>query len=120
MSRIPYSSVVGNLMYAMIYTRPDLAHAVRVVSRYMHNPGKEHWNAVKWILRYLKGTVDFGLLFDKNSVKTNDVIGFVDSDYAGNLDKRRSLSGYMFFLCGSAVSWKASLQSVVALSTTEV
>jgi hypothetical protein len=119
MSRVPYSSAVGNLMYAMICTRPDLAHAVSVVSRFMHNPGKEHWNAVKWILRYLKGTTDFGLLFDKNSVKTNDVIGFVDSDYAGDLDKRRSISGYIFSLCGSAVSWKASLQSVVALSTTE-
>jgi hypothetical protein len=119
MSRVPYSSAVGNLMYAMICTRPDLAHAVSVVSRFMHNPGKEHWNAVKWILRYLKGTTDFGLLFDKNSVKTNDVIGFVDSDYAGDLDKRRSISGYIFSLCGSAVNWKASLQSVVALSTTE-
>uniref|UniRef100_J3N766 Reverse transcriptase zinc-binding domain-containing protein n=1 Tax=Oryza brachyantha TaxID=4533 RepID=J3N766_ORYBR len=54
MSRVPYASAVGNLMYAMIYTRPDLAHAVSVVSRFMHNPGKEHWNSVKWILRYLK------------------------------------------------------------------
>jgi hypothetical protein len=66
MAHIPYSNAVGNLMYAMICTRPDLAHAVSVVSRFMHNPGKEHWNAVKWILRYLKGTSHFGLLFDKN------------------------------------------------------
>ena len=52
MSRVPYSSAVGNLMYAMVCTRPDIAHAVGVVSRYMNNPGKEHWEAVKWILRY--------------------------------------------------------------------
>jgi hypothetical protein len=119
MSHIPYSNVVGNLMYAMICTRPDLAHDVSVVSRFMHNPVKEHWNAVKWIFRYLKGTSHFGLLFEKNSVKEIGVMGFVDSDFAGDLDKRRSISGYVFSLCGSAVSWRASLQSVTALSTTE-
>jgi hypothetical protein len=74
MNHIPYSIAVGNLMYAMIGTRPDLAHVVSVVSRFMHNPGKEHWNAVKWILRHVKGTSHFGLLFDKNSVKAIDVI----------------------------------------------
>ena len=119
MSHISYSNAVGNLMYAMICTRPDLAHAVSVVSRFMHNPGKEHWDAVQWILRYLKGTSHFGLLFDKNSVKKSDVMGFVDSDFADDLDKRRSISEYVFSLCGSAVSWRASLQSVTALSTTE-
>jgi hypothetical protein len=118
MARVLYSSAVGNLMYAMICTRPDLAHVVSVVSRFMHNPGKEHWNAVKWILRYLKGTANFRLLFDKNSAKTNGVIGFVDSDYAGDLDRRCSISGYIFFMwfCSEL---KASLQSVIALSTTE-
>jgi hypothetical protein len=89
----------------------------------MHNPGKEHWNAVKWILRYLKGTSRFGLLFDKNSVKEIGVMGFVegfvDSDFPGDLDKRRSISGYAFSLCSSTVSWRASLQSVTALSTTK-
>ena len=56
MSKVPYASTVGSLMYAMVFTRPDIAHAVGVVSRYMNNPGKEHWMAVKWILRYLRGT----------------------------------------------------------------
>jgi hypothetical protein len=55
MSRVPYSSIVGSLMYAMVCTRPDIAHAVEVVSKYMKNPGKEHWEVVKWILRYLIG-----------------------------------------------------------------
>jgi hypothetical protein len=63
MSRVPYSSVVGSLMYAMVCTRPDIAHAVGVVSRYMNNPGKEHWEAVKWILRYLRGTANHALCF---------------------------------------------------------
>jgi hypothetical protein len=119
MSHIPYSKTIENLMYAMIYTRPDLAHAVSVVSRFMHNPGKEHWNEIKWILRYLKGTSHFELLFNKNSMKEIGVMGFVDSDFDGDLDKRRSISGYVFSLCSSAVSWRASLQSVTALSTTE-
>ena len=60
MSNVPYSSAVGSLTYAIVCTRPDLSHAVSVVSRYMHNPGKDHWEAVKWILRYVKGTVDKG------------------------------------------------------------
>ena len=57
MSKIPYASAVGSLMYAMVWTRPDIAHAVGVVSRFMENPGKEHWQAVKWILRYLRGNL---------------------------------------------------------------
>jgi hypothetical protein len=63
MSRVPYSSAVGSLMYAMVCTRLDIAHAVGVVSRYMNNPGKEHWEAVKWILRYLRGTTTHALCF---------------------------------------------------------
>jgi hypothetical protein len=64
MSKVPYSSTVGSLMYAMVCTRPDIAHAVGVVSRYMNNPGKEHWEAVKWILRYLRGTATHALCFE--------------------------------------------------------
>ena len=58
MSRVPYSSTIGSLMYVMVCTRPNIAQAVGVVSRYMNNPGKEHWEAVKWILRYLRGTTN--------------------------------------------------------------
>ena len=61
MSHVPYSSAVGSLMYAMVYTRPDIAHAVGVLSRFMSNPGKEHWTAVKRVFRYLRGTSDYGL-----------------------------------------------------------
>jgi hypothetical protein len=63
MSRVPYSSTVGSLMYAMVCTRPDIAHAVGVVRRYMNNPGKEHWEVVKCILRYLRGTTIHALCF---------------------------------------------------------
>ena len=116
MARVPYSRAVGSIMYAMVCTRPDISQAVSVVSRYMANPGKEHWQAVKWILRYLKGTLNTCLEFGRND---NTLVGFVDSDYAGDLDKRRSLTGYVFCIGGCAISWKATLQHVVALSTTE-
>nr|GEW92020.1 retrovirus-related Pol polyprotein from transposon TNT 1-94 [Tanacetum cinerariifolium] len=117
-SRVSYSSAVGSLMYAMFCTRPDLAHAVSVVSRYMHNPGKMHWEAVKCILRYLKGTSNIGLSFKKSCASPNGVVGYVDSDYAGDLDARKSLSSYIFSHYGSAISWYSSLQAITPLSTT--
>ncbi|KAH9754462.1 reverse transcriptase Ty1/copia-type domain-containing protein [Citrus sinensis] len=89
MSTIPYSSVVGCLMYAMVLTRPDISYAVSVVSKYMVNLGKEHWRAVKWILRYLSGTADYSLIYGAKRGTEVDVEGYVDADYAGDLDKRR-------------------------------
>ncbi|VVA40018.1 PREDICTED: Retrovirus-related, partial [Prunus dulcis] len=119
MAQIPYASAVGSLMYAMVCTRPDISQAVSIVSRYMHNPGKGHWQAVKWILRYILGTVDVGLLFQHDKVTGQCVVGYVDSDYAGDLDKRRSTTGFVFTIAGGPVSWRSILQSTVALSTTE-
>ncbi|KAK1652059.1 hypothetical protein QYE76_069864 [Lolium multiflorum] len=116
MSRVPYSSAVGSLMYAMVCSRPDLSYAMSLVSRYMANPGKEHWKAVQWIFRYLRGTSKACLRFGRIG---EGLAGYVDSDYAGDLDKRRSLTGYVFTVGGCAVSWKATLQDVVAQSTTE-
>ncbi|KAG8500752.1 hypothetical protein CXB51_002776 [Gossypium anomalum] len=116
MSHVPYSSAVGSLMYAMVCSRPDLSYAVSAVSRYMANPGKEHWKAVQWILKYLRGTTDVCLQFGRTE---DGVIGYVDADFAGDLDRRRSLTGYVFTIGGCAISWKATLQTTVALSTTE-
>ena len=70
----------------------------------MHNPGKAQWEAVKWILRYLKGSSDLGLVFDQHRVDPRGAVGYVDADYGGDLDRRRSLSTYIFTLCGSAIS----------------
>ncbi|KAJ4724427.1 Retrovirus-related Pol polyprotein from transposon TNT 1-94 [Melia azedarach] len=117
MSRVPYTSAVGSLMYAMVCTRPDLAQSVSVVSRFMGEPGKEHWQAVKRIFRYLKGTFDVGLIYRGDTQCL--VTGFSDSDYAGDVDSRRSMTGYVFTLGSSVVSWKATLQPTVTLSTTE-
>ena len=85
MSKIPYDNAVGSIMYLMVCTRPDLAYAIGKVSRFMSNPGITHWEAVKWILRYIKGTLDHGLLFDGNDSKT--LVGYVDADYAQDLDR---------------------------------
>ena len=116
MSRVPYASAVGSLMFAMICTRPDIAQAVGVVSRYMANPGKEHQSTVKRILRYVKGTSNAALCYGGSDFT---VRGYVDSDYAGDLDKSKSTSGYVFTIAGGAVSWISKMQSVVAISATE-
>ncbi|XP_047320751.1 secreted RxLR effector protein 161-like [Impatiens glandulifera] len=117
MSHVPYASAVGSLMYAMVCTRPDLAHAVSVDNRFMGDPGKEHWQAVKRIFRYLRGTSDIGLSYGGDSQCL--VSGYSDSDYAGDVDSRRSMTGYVFTLGGSVVSWKTTLQPTVTLSTIE-
>eukprot|EP00253_Pinus_taeda_P023882 PITA_23882 len=94
----------------------DISHAVGVVSRYMANPVKEHWSIVKWVLWYLTGTSDYCITYNRSS---EFVCGYVDSNFAGDLDKRRSTSGYVFTLAGGAISWMSKLQNIVALSTTE-
>ena len=90
------------------------------MSRYKHDPGKGHSYAVKWILRYLLKTVDVGLVFERDDTCNQYVIGYVDSDYVGDLDTRRLTTGYVFTLVGAPMNWKSTLQSTVALSTTEV
>ncbi|CAN0898839.1 Retrovirus-related Pol polyprotein from transposon TNT 1-94 [Linum grandiflorum] len=103
-------------MYAMVCTRPDIAHAVGLVSRFLSNPGKTHWEAVKWIFRYLRGTSKLSLCY--GAVKPI-LEGYTDADMAGDFDSRKSTSGYVFTFSGGAISWQSKLQKCVALSTTE-
>lgn len=117
MDQIPYASAVGSLMYAMVSSRPYLAYAVGMVSTYMGKPGREHWSAVQWIMRYLKGASGKCLTFTKEPELK--VTGYCDSDYATDLDRRRSITGFIFTVGGNTVSWRSCLQKVVALSTTE-
>ncbi|KAE8717034.1 cytochrome P450 71A9-like [Hibiscus syriacus] len=98
MAKVPYPNAVGSLMYAMVCTRPDISQAIGVVSRYMHDPGEGYWQVVKWILWYLQQTVDVALVFEQDEALGQCVVGYVDSDYAGDLDKRRSTTGYLFTL----------------------
>ena len=116
MSRVPYASTVGSLMFAMICTRPDIAQTVGVVSRYMANPGGEHWITLKRILRYIKGTSDVALYYGGSEFT---VKGYVDSNFVGDLNKRKSTTGCVFTLAGAVVSLVSKLQTVVALFTIE-
>jgi len=102
MSHVPYVNAVGNLMYAMVCTRLDISHAVGVVSRFMAKPDKEHWQAVKWVLRYLRGTRDHCIVFNGSE---GSICGYVDADYASDLDKRSYTTSYVFTLSSGAIIW---------------
>jgi hypothetical protein len=110
MSRVPYVSAVGSLMYEMVCTRPYIAHAVGVLSRYMSKLGKDHLTTVKRVFRCYQGR----MILDKMV----DIHGFLDGYWVGDLDCRISTSGYVFNLFGGAISWMRKIQVVVALSTT--
>jgi hypothetical protein len=115
MFKVPYSSTIGSLMHAMVCTRPDIAHAVGVVSRYMKNLGKEHWEAVMWILGYLRGTTTHALCFGGSYIVLQ---GYVDSYMEGHKDRRRRTID-VFTVGGETISWISKLQKVVSLSTME-
>ena len=108
MKSVPYAAAVGSLMYAMVATWPDISHAVGVISRFMHNPDRSHWNTVKHVFRYLAGTKDHDIIFGPNP--TTGVVGYTDSDFAGCVDSRKSTTGYYFKFGNGAISWKLKLQ----------
>ncbi|KAL0458466.1 UNVERIFIED_CONTAM: Retrovirus-related Pol polyprotein from transposon TNT 1-94 [Sesamum latifolium] len=106
MKNVPYSNAIGSVMYLMVSTRPDIAYSVSCLSRFMSNPGSSHWEALKWLLRYLKGSVNNGIKFSKCSQGAN-LVGYVDSNYANDRDSRKSTTSYVFTLCGACISWKS-------------
>ncbi|MCH81234.1 hypothetical protein A2U01_0002018 [Trifolium medium] len=116
-----YKQIVGSLMY-LLATRLDLAFSVCLVARFMERPTEMHIAAIKRILRYLRGTVGFGIMYKrskKKSIAELKLQGWTDSDYAGDLDDRKSTSGYVFMLGNAAVSWSSRKQPIVTFSTTE-
>ena len=116
MSKVPYASSIGNLMYAMVCTRPDITHAVGVVSRFMSRPKKQHWEAVKKILRYLRGSSDTCLCFTCASLKLQ---GQLNADFVDDIDIRKSTTRFVFTLGGTAISWVSNLQKIVTLFSTK-
>lgn len=110
-----YRSLVGALQYLTV-THPDLSYAVNTVSQFQANPTTDHFSAVKKILRYVKGTMDYGLKFSRGS---STLIGYSDSDWARCLDTRRSIYGYSIFLGPNLVSWSAKKQPTVSRSSCE-
>ncbi|GBP03112.1 Retrovirus-related Pol polyprotein from transposon TNT 1-94 [Eumeta japonica] len=113
----PYREAVGSLMFAAIVTRPDIMFAVSTVSRFLNSHDQSHWNAVKKIYKYLKGTLSFGLCFRSN--ENNTLESYSDADYANDPVTRRSTTGYVFMKNVAAVTWSIQRQTTVALSTTE-
>lgn len=120
-----YMSIVGSLMYASIVSRPDLTFSVQVLSRHFQCCGPEHIAAAMRVLRYLKGTLDKGIIYGGTtestglSTTTIKLVGYSDADWGGDLDSRRSTTGYVFTLNHGVVSWGSKLQATVALSSAE-
>jgi hypothetical protein len=118
MRNMSYVSIVGSLMYAIVCTRSNIAHTIGVINRFLSNPGRVHWNVVKWILRYLRGTTNHYICF--GSTNNSVLEAYTVADWAGDIDSRKSTSGYLVCFENGAVSWQSKLQKCVALSTTEV
>jgi len=114
----PYRELLGSIMYAQIATRPDLSYSVSTLSKFASNPGPTHWNALTHVLRYIKGTLDYKITYG-GEFRDLRPVGYVDADFGGDLDNRRSCSGHVFIQAGGPTVWGTQYQPTVALSTTE-
>jgi hypothetical protein len=115
MKNVPYQRAIGSLMYAATSTRPDITFSVSILSQFMRNPARIHWEATKHVIRYLKATKNLGLTL---STSTNSLEAYIDADWASQ-PHRHSISGYVVLLHGSPIAWSARKQSLIALSTAE-
>ena len=102
-------------MYAMVCTCPDIAHAISAVTRFMSRPSKEHWKVVQQMPRSLRGTSNYGLMFDQRETKMGQVLGYSHFDHAGDQDERHYITCNVFQLCGYSASWSSTFKHVVAL-----
>ena len=117
MTRFPYRAIIGSLLFISVCSRPDIAFAVNSLSQFMHNPGMIHWKALQRVLRYLSGTAGYCLKYSRSAAPKFDA--YVDSNWGGDLDNRRSTSGFIVRVNGSPVQWRSVRQRSVALSTME-
>jgi len=111
-----FKRLVGSLIY-LIVTRPDIMYGVILISRFMENPKESHWKEGKRILRYVNGTIDFGIKYSTS--KYFRLIGYTNSDYGGNIDDSKSTSGYTFYFGTGMVSWESRKKPIVNLSSIE-
>jgi hypothetical protein len=114
--KFPYGTLVGKLMFLTVATRPDIAYSIGTLARFISEPNLTHWQAAKGVVRYLAYTKNRGIIFRGSNL---DLTGYCDADYAGDLDTRKSTTGYVFVINGGAISWNSKRQPTVALSTTE-
>ena len=115
MKAVTYALAVGSLQYAQVCTRPNLAFVTGILGRYLSNPEIKHWKMVKKALRYLQGTE--GLMLTYRRSDSLHIEGYSDSYFTGDVDDRKSTSGYVFTLAGGIISWKSSKQTITASST---
>jgi hypothetical protein len=113
-----FRRLIGRLIFLVIATRPDIAFAVNQLSQYLAEPRRVHLAAVKHVLRYIKGTIDFGLTFGAKGSSQKGLIAYADSAYA-NSAKNRSTTGFIFMIDGTPIAWTSRKQSVTAQSSTE-
>jgi hypothetical protein len=110
-----YKRILGKLNF-LLQTRPDIQYAVNCLSRFAHYPQKPHLDVVRHLFRYLKGTLDFGLLYRRGE---SHLLGYSNSDWAGDRDDRKSTTGYLFLLGSTPITWRSQKQPCIALSSTE-
>ena len=120
-SLFPFCELVGSLLYLAHCTRPDISYAVGVLTRYMSKPGLQHWDAAWDLLKYVKGTKGMGISFGGGGGggAGNGLEVYADADWAGDLDSRRSTTGFVVLLNGGAINWQSKRQPTVAVSTME-
>ena len=111
-----YAQAVGSLIYAILCTRPDLTYSVSLVSRYQSNPGSAHWEVVKRIMKYIKGTLQHKLLYQAEML---EVLGYSDAGFGSDKDDGKSTFGHLFIFGGGTVSWGSKKQGCVARYTQE-
>ena len=113
-----YQKLIECLTYVPTATRPDLASAVCILSKYLSRPSNEHWKGAKRVLRYIKGSINYGLVFDGRNTRCSS-IGYSNAHWANDVETRRSTSGYVSQINGSTISWSSKRQSCVTISSTE-
>ncbi|XP_074337091.1 secreted RxLR effector protein 161-like [Apium graveolens] len=112
---VPYLSIIGALMYLTNNTRPDIAFTVNLLARFSSDPTKKHWDGIKHIFRYLRGTIDLGLFFPNNS--SSRLVGYADAGYMSDPHFGRSQTGYLFTYCDTAISWKSTKHTMAITSS---
>lgn len=116
--QFPYRETIGSLLYVSTKTRPDISYAVGFCNKYVEEPSQDRVNDVKYILRYLSGNTEQGIVY-RNTKKSNIIEAFCDADYAGDPKTRKSTTGYVILYADGAISWCSRKQPVIALSSTE-
>jgi hypothetical protein len=121
MAKVPYLAAIGSLLWLAGGTRPDISYCVSHLARYSSNPGRAHWKQVRYLMRYLAGTQDLGIIYGRKveGIPFNPLCAASDASWADGADQRSSCSGWILFSAGGPISWSSTRMKAIALSTTE-